>query len=351
MPNLKPREEIILRSIIRQYVERALPVSSSSILEESNLDISSATVRNDVARLEDEGYILRPHYAAGSIPSDLGYRYHVSALKNLALPLQEQFLIRHIFHQVEDRLEEWLNLAASVLSQQTQNVAVVTTPRPAASRFKHLELVAIQPRLALVVLVLHGAKIRQQLINLENDTVQDELSRLSQELNTLCDGLNAAQLQLKLEKLEPAEKRLVENVQQIMQAEDEHTGQEIFLDGWHYLLNQPEFSQGQRLAELMSLVEARQISRVMPQANTSVGGVQVVIGKENQAEAAQYCSLVIGNYGLPDEALGSIAVVGPTRMAYEHTISVIKYISSLISVLIAELYGVAPPAGEAQNNP
>ena len=106
---LRPREELILSSIIRQYISRAVPVSSSSVLDECGLDVSSATVRNDVARLEEEGYILRPHHAAGSMPSDKGYRFYVGSLKGIELPVEDQFLINHLFHQVEDKLEEWLN--------------------------------------------------------------------------------------------------------------------------------------------------------------------------------------------------------------------------------------------------
>jgi heat-inducible transcriptional repressor len=343
MSSLKPREEIILSSIIRQYVERALPVSSGSVLEECGLDVSSATVRNDVSRLEEEGFILRPHYAAGSVPSDKGYRHYITTLRNPELPAEEQFLINHLFHQVEDKLEEWLNLAASVLAQQVHNMAVVTTPRPAASRFKHLELVSIQPRLALAVLVLHGAKVRQQLINLGEETTQEELARYSDHLNNICSGLSAGQLMPKCARLDNATRSFAAYVQGMMQAEDGRTGQEVFLDGWHFLMDQPEFSQGARLNQLMNLFEQRRLGEVMAQDSPLGYGVQVVIGKENQSEAVQECSLVVCHYGLPDQVLGNIAVVGPTRMAYERTISVLSYISSLISLMVAELYGVAPP--------
>ena len=163
----------ILTSIIRQYIERAVPVSSASVLEECGLEVSSATVRNDVARLEEEGYILRPHHAAGSIPSDVGYRYYVGTLNRTQLPVEERFLINHLFHQVEDKLEEWLNLAATLLARQTRSVAMVTSPRPASSRVKHIELVSIQPGLALAVVVLEGAKVRQQLLSFDDIKSQE----------------------------------------------------------------------------------------------------------------------------------------------------------------------------------
>ena len=340
MSSLTPREETILSSIIRQYIERALPVSSANVLEECGLDVSSATIRNDVARLEEGGFILRPHYAAGSIPSDRGYRHYVGTLAQAQLPVEEQFLINHLFHQVEDKLEEWLNLAATLLAQQTRSVAVVTSPRPSAARFKHIEMVSLQPQLALAVLVLEGAKVRQQLLSFDGVKTQEELSQLSTHLNKVFAGLSAGKVKAKSASLGEDERRVAENIVRMMEAENQRVSREIFLDGWHYLLAQPEFRQSGRLAGLMGMVEERRLAELMS-AGTE-GGVQVFIGQENRAEAIKDCSLLISAYGPPDEALGAVAVVGPTRMAYQRAISVLSYISSLISVLVAELYGTGP---------
>ena len=339
---LRPREELILSSITRQYISRAMPVSSSSVLDECGLDVSSATVRNDVSRLEEEGYISHPHHAAGSVPSDKGYRHYVGSLKGMELPLEEQFLINHLFHQVEDKLEEWLNLAVTLLSQQVKNMAVVTTPRPAAAKFKHMELVSIQFKLALIVLVLHGAKVRQQLVNFEEPATQEELTHMAGRLNKLFATQSAAQIESKMETLSPTERRTAEHVLHMMQAEDAQSGQGLFLEGWHFLINQPEFSQGPCLVNLINLAEQKKLAELMIPENPAEHGVRVIIGRENKDEAVQGCSLVISRYGLPDEPLGSIAVVGPTRMEYERTIAVISYVSSLISLLVTELYGVMP---------
>jgi heat-inducible transcriptional repressor len=343
---LRPREELILRSIIRQYISRAVPVSSSSVLDECGLDVSSATVRNDVVRLEEEGYILRPHHAAGSVPSDKGYRHHVESLKKMELPLEEQFLINHLFHQVEDKLEEWLNLAVTLLAQQVKNVAVVTTPQPVAAQFKHVELVSIQPNLALVVLVLNGAKVRQQLVNFEEPATQESLTNMAGKLNKLFTVRSMGQMAAKMETFPADEKRVIEHVLRMMEAEDAQSGQGLFLEGWHFLINQPEFSQGPRLVNLINLAEQNKLVDLMRPENPSEHGVRVIIGAENKAEAVQACSLVISRYGLPGEPLGSIAVVGPTRMEYERTIAVISYVSSLVSLLVTELYGETPKSGK-----
>ena len=122
---LSPRKETILKSIVGQYIIRARPVPSQSIMNECELGISSATVRNEMVQLEQEGYITRPHPSAGSIPLDKGYRQYVESIGNVKLPLAEQLLISHLFHQVEKELDEWLNLAAALMAQMVQNVAVM----------------------------------------------------------------------------------------------------------------------------------------------------------------------------------------------------------------------------------
>ena len=339
---LRTRGEIILNSIIRQYVEKAQPVSSGNVLDECGLDVSSATIRSEVARLEAEGYIHRPHYAAGSVPSDKGYRYFVSSLKPAELPLEEQFLINHLFHQVEDRLEEWLNLAVSVLSQRVKNVVVVTAPRSITSRFKHVEMVSIQSNLALMVLVLQGANVRQQLITFEQAVSQEELARVAGKINQLFASLSQQQIKIKLTDLGDGERHLAERVLHIMAAEDNHSGQDVFLEGWHFLLNQPEFSHGQKLAALIDLAEQKKLAEmVIPEASRGYG-VEVIIGVENKAEHIQDCSIIASRYGLPGQPLGSIAVVGPTRMDYDRTMAVTGYVSSIISLLVAELYGLTP---------
>jgi len=347
---LMPREELILGSIIRQYIRRATPISSGSVLDECGLNVSSATVRNDVARLENEGYITRPHHAAGSVPSDKGYRRYVSSLKSIELPTEERFLINHLFHQVEDRLEEWLNLAAALLARQVKNVAVVTAPRAASSRFKHLELVLIQPQMALVVLILHGAKVCQRLVSFEAPATQEILTQMSGRLNQLFIGRTAAQIEPRLSTLDPGDRRAADYVLCMMQGEDAQSGRDIFLEGWHFLMDQPEFSSGVRLLNLIGLAEQKKLLGLI-QSDGHELGVRVVIGRENREEAVQDCSLVIGHYGLPGEPLGSIAVVGPTRMHYERTIAVIGYMASLISLLITDLYGATPRGyGHPSNN-
>ena len=194
---LSPRTETILKSIVEQYIARAVPVPSQSVLNNHGLDVSSATVRNEMMHLKQEGYIIQPHTSAGSVPSDKGYRYYVETLDDIRLPINQQRMINHLFHQVETRMEEWARLTATLLANLSQNMAIVATAKPDNCIFKHLELVSIQDSTALLVIVLQGAVVRQQLTVFDQPVSQTELSNISNKLNNIFAGLNNPQIQAK----------------------------------------------------------------------------------------------------------------------------------------------------------
>ncbi|MFC1907998.1 heat-inducible transcriptional repressor HrcA [Chloroflexota bacterium] len=347
---LTSRAGTILRSIVGQYIARATPVSSQSIIDTYELGVSAATIRNEMAHLEQEGYITRPHSSAGSMPSDKGYRYYVETLRDIQLPLAEQRLINHLFHQVEKELNEWLNLAVTIIAQLAQNVAVVTMPKLAACQVKHLELVALHDSLALLVLVLHGAKARQQLITFTRAISQAELTAIANKLNTAYSGLTSSQILDKNTELSPVEQQITDCLLKVMETEDKHEYEEPYLDGLHFILNQPEFVQGHRMLTLMELIEHRDLLRNIVPLGLGSHGVQVIIGGENKAEVIHDYSVVIGQYGLLDEAVGTIGVVGPTRMPYARAISIVDYLSLVLSRLVSELYGEEIPIDSTLDN-
>lgn len=339
---LSPRTEKVLKSIVGQYIVRATPIPSQSLIDDYELKVSPATIRNEMAYLEQEGYITRCHPSAGSIPSDKGYRYYVESMGNIELPLAEQRLIRHLFHQVEEELEEWLKLTAKLIAQLVQNMAIVTMPKPANCQFKHLELIALRDSLALIVLVLRGAKVKQQLITFDQIIPQPELTTISNRLNAIYSGLTSSQILAKGIKLSSIEQQLTDCLVKMMQAEDVLEYEEPYLDGLHFMLNQPEFAHIQRMLPLMELVDHRNLLRIIAPQRLTSPGVRVAIGKENEAEVIQDYSVVISRYGLPEEAFGTIGVIGPTRMPYARAISSVSYLASVLSELMAELYGRQP---------
>ncbi|OGO30366.1 MAG: heat-inducible transcription repressor HrcA [Chloroflexi bacterium RBG_16_56_11] len=336
---LTARSSRILGYIVEQYISTAQPVPSQAVADKAELGVSPATIRNEMAYLEKEGYLLRPHTSAGCIPSDRGYRFYVESMENLRLPWEEQRLISHTFHQVEKEVEAWVSLTATLLARLVQNVAVVSLPKSTDCKLKHLELVAVHGARALAVVVLDGANVKQKLVTFDGEVTQPALTTISLKLNNAFDGLTGREIASREIELSPLEKQAAGFLAEIMQAEDSKEYQEPYLEGWHFMLNQPEFASSESMRHLMELVEQRGLLRVIVPSRVDQPGVHVVIGKENKDEAIQNCSVVICQYGLPQEATGTIAVVGPTRMPYLRTIPTVYYLSSVLSQLVAGLYG------------
>jgi heat-inducible transcriptional repressor len=336
---LATRSSKILNFIVRQYIEKAAAVPSQDIADNARLGVSPATIRNEMAFLEKEGYLIRPHTSAGCIPSDRGYRHYVESIESIILPPEEQHLISHTFHQAEREVEEWVSLTATLLARLVENVAVVSLPRSNDCKLKHVELIAVHENQALAVVVLDGARVKQKLVNFSESVTQATLAIIGSKLNLAYDGLTAEQITAKKSEQSPVETQATDYLVEIMRAEDSRENQEPYLEGWHFMLTKPEFAHSDQMRSLMELVETRGLLKVIVPVSLSEHGVHVIIGKENQNKAIQNCSVVICRYGLPREAAGTIAVVGPTRMPYNRTIPTVYYLSSVLTRLLAGLYG------------
>ncbi len=345
---LSPRSETILKTIIESYVSDAVPVPSQNITHKYGLKVSSATIRNEMARLKKEGYIIQPHTSAGSIPSDKGYRYYVETLNRIRLPVSQQLMISHLFHQVETRLEEWVKLTATILAHLSQNMAIVATAKSNRSIFKHVELVSLQETTALIVLVLQGARLRQQLITFTEPVTQNQLKDISNKLNTEFEDLSTEQIQEKELFLTPLEERIVNDLASIMTGEDHVEFEGLYLEGLQCMFSQPEFTDPQRNRALFSLSEHKDILKVILPHGLSEPGVHTIIGVENEAETIQRCSVVISQYGIPGEAVGCLAVVGPTRMSYALNIASVNYMAEVLTSLISRLYGREQTRGDTE---
>jgi heat-inducible transcriptional repressor len=336
---LSLRSGKILKYIVGEYIDHVAPVPSQDIADNADLGVSPATIRNEMAYLEREGYLIRPHTSAGCIPSDAGYRYYVQEIQDETLSWEEQRRISHTFHQVEKEVEAWVSLTATLLAQSAHNVAVVSLPKSTDCKLKHLELIAVHDERALAVVVLDGARVKQKLVTFGQNVAQPDLFVVSSKLNAAYDGLTADQIEAKDVQLTPLEKEAADYLVEIMKSEDSREYQEPYLEGWHFMLNQPEFAQSEQMRTLMELVERRGLLKVIVPPALNEPGAHVIIGRENRDEAIRNCSVVICQYGLTDEATGTIAVVGPTRMPYRRAIPTVAYLSAVLSQLVAGLYG------------
>ncbi|MGA9351940.1 MAG: heat-inducible transcriptional repressor HrcA [Anaerolineae bacterium] len=342
MEDLTARQQAILGLVVREYTDTATPVSSKSIVEAYGLGISSATVRNEMARLEESGYLTHPHTSAGRIPTDTGYRYFVERLLGeTELPLAERRMIRHQFHQVRPEMDQCLKLSASVLAQAAHSVSWITAPSASQCLFKHLELISIRDSLALVVLVLQGGTVKQRTLALARTLSQEELSQMATHLNDLFGGLTADGVTAQIARLTPLEAQVGELVVEMMGRLDGRARSEIYRDGLINILQQPEFAEGQSARQVFGLLEESSFLEAIlaDVLAAAVGGVQVIIGGEGPWEELSDCSLVLSRYGVSSHATGDLGVLGPRRMPYGRAISAVRYVSNLMSELIHELYG------------
>ncbi len=336
---LTERRAQLLSLIIREYVDSAVPVGSEAIVRKHEVGFSAATIRNEMARLEEDGYISHPHTSAGRVPSDQGYRYYVEALmRESDLPWEVKQTIRHQFHQAGREEDEWIQLAAAVLARAVENAAVVTVPRSAESRLKRLELVGIQDNAALLVLVLDHARVKQQVLIFPEPVEQDELTMITNHLNETFEGHTAGEIGRSRAQLTQLEWHVANAVLELMDAGDRGGFDEAYLEGVRNVLKKPEFATSEKMLTMLDVLEQKNLTRLIPFRLLSGDGITVKIGAENEEDAMREYSIVISPYGLPGGVTGAMAVVGPTRMHYPETISTVRFVAGLMSEMLATYY-------------
>ena len=334
---LTERRAAILGMVVNEYISTAEPVSSRAIVARHHLDISTATIRNELARLEEDGYITQPYTSAGRVPSDMGYRTFVEMLMSEEpVEAQEQRTIEHQLHQVVGGLDEWLSLSATILAGSVGNAAVVTRPRAASSRIRHAQLVELNHDTALLVAVMDDGRVRQRMLPLQSPTSQAQLTDRAVRLNARIEGADARMARAVAAELvdadEAATARAIADL-----IDEQRIAEETFLDGLNAVLKQPEFLDTDRMLEAVATLQAYRVRRVLEQAiDAQIGATQVVIGREHGDDSMQEWSMVISRYG-DEDAIGTVAVIGPTRMAYHRTIPRVRYVARLMSHLLHEV--------------
>ncbi len=342
---ISDRQRIILSIVVEEYVTTARPVASEQIVNNYNLAVSSATVRNDLAELERLGLIVQPHTSAGRIPTDRGYRYFVTNLMHPAsLSQDEQRKIRHQFHQVELDAEEWVRLAASVLARTVHSAAVATAPRSIEVRLKHFELLAISESRLLLVLVGDEGSVTQQMLTVNEAADQGELSTLSNMLNTSLAGMGGSEIgawTAKDENVAPLgdlAPTVLKTLASMLQKLERPESSNVYHEGLSHILEQPEFRQPERMQRVLEMFEQGDVWSTLITSMAGREGVQVIIGEEAAAEGIASCSVVLARYGLEDRMTGILGVVGPMRMPYSRSVSTVSYMSQLLSDLLLRAY-------------
>ncbi|MBE3561834.1 MAG: heat-inducible transcription repressor HrcA [Ktedonobacteraceae bacterium] len=349
MTPLSQRKQRILRALVEEYIYTATPVASETLVRKYGLPFSSATVRHELAGLEEANLIYQPHTSAGRVPTDLGYRYFVEYLmEESTLSLDEQRLIRHQFYQVQDELDQWVRLTASVMARLLHSAAVMTPPRSYEGRLKHFEVLSVTELSAHMVLVLTDGTVKQQRLLLETPVQQDELSSLSTRLNRLFHNKTAAEINKLLLSGDflPVERLVATTIARILEQHGDLFGDVFYREGVLNILEQPEYSRmgpeeerNERVRKILEVLEQNRFLPALASQLSSASGVQVIIGGENRWDAMKDVSLVVARYGQEGKIGGLLGIVGPTRMQYGRAIAVVRYMTQVMNELLSELYG------------
>jgi heat-inducible transcriptional repressor len=336
---LSERSANILKIIIDEYVLTTMPIGSETIANKYNLGVSSATIRNEISRLEKDGYVIRRHISGGSVPSDKGYRYYVEHLMQKAeISTDEQLMVSHLFHQVERELEQWTRLAAALLARMGHNLALVTFPKAMYSSFGHIDLVSLQESTALLILLLQEARLKHQIIAFNKAVTQEDLNAVSRELNDLLCGLTWSQILAYKGNLSLLASEVRKTIVEIMSGEDKRSYEEPYIEGLRNIVTQPEFTESKEIIGIVDVLENKGALKALLPEVPNWDGVHVVIGGENREDMMRGCSMVLTLYGIPGEVKGALGIIGPTRMQYGRAVSSVRYLGSVMSNLVGELH-------------
>ena len=345
---LTDRQQQILALITRTYIETGAPVGSRTLVDVYGLDVSAATVRNEMAVLDSLGYVSQLHTSAGRIPTEKGYRYFVQRLLGeFELPALEKSMIRHQFHQARLDLEQWIRLAAAILARTSHGASFVTSPRPVLNRFKHIQLISTKGRLVLMILVLFGGEVKQEMLTLAEPLSQNRLSVAATRINQLFEGMSSDEIAARQSSIDDAlERDVVSLVLTILRRVDSREIRDVYRDGLLNILEDDGTRQAVRVLEERTFMASLLAETLKP----GTSGVQVVIGGEGRWEELKDCAIILSHYGVADEMTGALAVLGPTRMSYSRNISAVRYVAGLLSNLLNDYY-IEKPRLEGGNLP
>lgn len=340
LPELTRRQEEILTLIVQAYTQKQEPVASKTLAETYTLGFSPATIRNEMAVLEELGYISAPHKSAGRAPTENGYRYFVRRLINNGdLSQSEQKHIAEKFQSLPLATEQWMRLVATVLARTAHIASIVTPPIADTSRFKHVELISIQGRLVLMVLVLHGGAVHQRMLNLADPVPQHKLTEAAARINALSLDLYANEIRMKSVQLPLLEREVADLVTELMERADSNQIRIIYREGLSDII--PSFPDGEGAQQAVRLFEERAFLNMILAdiADPLMNGIKVIVAGEGRWDELSQLSMVLGRYGVPGQMSGAVGVLGPTHINYGRAISTVRYVSTLMTNMLVELYG------------
>ncbi len=337
---LDDRKYLILQAIIDDYITTAMPVGSRTISRKSGVGYSPATIRNEMSDLEELGYLAQPHTSAGRIPSNKAYRLYVDHLiKTVKLNPDERERIHEHLVDKSRRVEGVIRSAADVLSDATKYTSVIVAPKLGTLRIKHVQLVPVAEKTALMIIVTNAGIVKDAMIRVPEGLDADDLYSISRVLTqNLADKPLEAVRQAFAEMLRDAadHRRLLGEALQVIEQKLESEDQsDIIIGGSANLLGYPEYSDVNKARSFLAVLESKDTIRKVLSRN---GGMEITIriGPENQVPALNDCSIVTASYRVGDHSNGTLGIIGPTRMNYNRVISVLDFMGRALSDVLSE---------------
>lgn len=335
---LNDRKKKILQLIIEDYILTAEPVGSRTIARKYDLGISPATIRNEMSDLELLGYLEQPHTSAGRIPSAQAYRLYVDSLiEPGSLTDNERALINGWFNERRRSLDEIFQSTAKILSRMTQNVSLVLANRDADARFCYMKFLPLDERHAILCIITDDGNVDNCVVEIPLGMRMEELDYLAGKVSRLLEGRELSSIGEDL--LQAVHSNIAEDkilftslVQSIRRLRNKHMEQKVFLGGTKQLLNQPEFRDVERVRSLLGILEEERVVRDLLKSGED-SGLKITIGSENKFSGIQDCSMVQATYRLNGQIVGTMAVLGPTRMEYGKVISVMDYLHKYLQTM------------------
>ena len=285
---LTERQELILKIIVADYTRTATPIASELVARSEGLGVSSATVRNDVAALREQGYLANPHTSAGSVPLDKAYRFFVESIEpvtDTAIPQNARESARRQLQNILQNLDEWANVSAAVLSGLVGNMAIATFPKARETRVRYIDLVPIQDLLVMLIVVLEQARLHRQLIRLPHPMEAYEIEESTARLRSYMLGHNQREIESQQVPLTPLEEELVEATVTVLQEEERAAYHDHYVDGMRNLLSQPEFAENERARAIVEGVEDGSLAQTILSETPEGGVLRVIIGHEHPDDA------------------------------------------------------------------
>jgi len=342
-PDLDDRKSAILRAIVSRYVRSGEPVGSKTLVDSFKLKVSSATVRNEMAALEEAGFIYQPHTSAGRIPTDAGYRFFVDTWgRDVRLPAAQARQVQRLLGEPRWELEDSLRKTAGLLSTLTHHAAVVFAPALDKSVVKRVELVRLTGNRAMTLLVTDTGRVENHIVLIPEGLDDVQMDQAADMLNRLIDGTGLEQTPAKIrDNLERFPLELRDAVQTVAEALEKELGaresERVFLEGAANIVDEEKFADLETVRQVIGTLEHRRLLLEVLADALSYGSVNVMIGSENNAEEMQFCSVITAPYGLEDSIVGSLAVVGPTRMDYRRSIAAVNEVAGALGRLLTDL--------------